>query len=229
MIHYRRIVPSISGQGLAEVIPLAMVVALSPLSIIPAVLVLHSPRPRPTGLAFLAGWVFGLAALTAIAIGVSGRFTGRADGPPHWMAWVRIGVGAVLVGWGVARWLNRNGEHHDMPGTAHLTAAGPGKALLIGAALTVANPKVLLICIAAGMAIGTSAERDAILGTAVVFVVAAASTVALPILAYALSGDRLDPTLDRVKAWMEKHTAALMAAILVIIGLMVLSKGIHGL
>ena len=42
---------------LTELIPLALVVALSPLSIIPAVLVLHTPRPRPTGLAFLpAGW-----------------------------------------------------------------------------------------------------------------------------------------------------------------------------
>jgi len=37
--------------------PLALVVALSPLSIIPAVLVLHTPRPRPTGLAFLVGWL----------------------------------------------------------------------------------------------------------------------------------------------------------------------------
>ena len=40
-----------------ELIPLALVVALSPLSIIPAMLVLHTPRPQPTGLAFLAGWL----------------------------------------------------------------------------------------------------------------------------------------------------------------------------
>ncbi len=38
------------GSVFAELIPLALVVALSPLSIIPAVLVLHSPRPRPAGL-----------------------------------------------------------------------------------------------------------------------------------------------------------------------------------
>ena len=43
------------GSVLTELIPLALVVALSPLSIIPAVLSLHTPRPRPTGLAFLAG------------------------------------------------------------------------------------------------------------------------------------------------------------------------------
>ena len=50
------------GSVLTELIPLALVVALSPLSIIPAVMVLHTPRPRPTGLAFLAGWLIGLAA-----------------------------------------------------------------------------------------------------------------------------------------------------------------------
>ena len=53
---------AIVGSVLTELIPLALVVALSPLSIIPAVMVLHTPRPRPTGLAFLAGWLIGLAA-----------------------------------------------------------------------------------------------------------------------------------------------------------------------
>ncbi|HNA51211.1 MAG TPA: GAP family protein, partial [Mycobacterium sp.] len=33
---------------LTEIIPLALVIALSPLSIIPAVLILQSPRPRPS-------------------------------------------------------------------------------------------------------------------------------------------------------------------------------------
>ena len=64
------------GSVLTELIPLALVVALSPLSIIPAVLVLHTPRPRPTGLAFLAGWLIGLAALTAIFVEVSNLLGG---------------------------------------------------------------------------------------------------------------------------------------------------------
>ena len=61
---------------LTELIPLALVVALSPLSIIPAVLVLHTPRPKPTGLAFLVGWVVGLAVLTAIFVEVSSLLGG---------------------------------------------------------------------------------------------------------------------------------------------------------
>ena len=54
-------------------------------------------------------------------------------------------------------------------------------------------------------------------------------TVALPVLAYAASGDRLDGALSRLKDWMERHNAALMAGIFVVIGLLVLYKGIHAL
>ncbi len=43
---------------LGQLIPLALVVAMSPLTIIPAiVLVLQSDRARPTGLAFMFGWL----------------------------------------------------------------------------------------------------------------------------------------------------------------------------
>jgi hypothetical protein len=48
-------------------------------------------------------------------------------------------------------------------------------------------------------------------------------------LAYAVAGERLDGPLARLKDWMERQHAALVAAILVIIGLLVLYKGIHGL
>ena len=96
--------------------------------------------------------------------------------------------------------------------------------------LIVANPKVLFICAAAGLAIGTEGlgRTGAALG-GVFYVAIAASTVALPILAYAVSGDRLDPPLTRLKDWMERQHATLVAAILVVLGLLVLYKGIHGL
>ncbi|MGB3486015.1 MAG: GAP family protein [Mycobacterium sp.] len=222
---------TIWSSTLVELIPLAMVIALSPLSIIPAVLVLHTARPTPTGLAFLAGWVGGLAALTVAFVGVSGLLGGLDGSPPRWTSWIRVAVGAALIAFGVYRWLTRHSKPHQMPGTRHIAEARPAKALAIGALLTVANPKVLFICAAAGLEIGTSGlSIGAGLAIAItIFVVLAASTVALPILAYAASGDRLNPLLTRVKDWMEKHNAALVAAILIVIGLMVLYKGIHGL
>ena len=58
-----------AGSTLAELIPLALIIALSPFSIIPGILVLHTPRPRPTSVAFLTGWVLSIAALTAVFVG----------------------------------------------------------------------------------------------------------------------------------------------------------------
>ena len=226
---YVHIVSSRMVDELTELIPLALVIALSPLSIVPAVLVLHSPRPRPSGLAFLTGWVIGLVALTTLFIGVSGLLGGMGGQPPTWTSWVRIVIGVALITFRISRWLTRHSKPHQMPGTKHVTDAGPVKAFAIGAVLTVANPKVLFVCAAAGLAIGSSGLGHGIWGAEAVFVAVAASTVALPILAYTLSGDRLDPYLDRLKVWMEKHNAALVAAILVVIGLLVLYKGIHGL
>lgn len=217
------------GSVLTELIPLALVVALSPLSIIPAVLVLHTPRPRPAGLAFLAGWFVGLAALTAIFVEVS-DLLGDLDKPPRWASWVRVIVGAALIVFGIYRWLMRKRSAHTPGWMQRIGKLTPARAGLAGVALTVVNPKVLFICAAAGLAIGTAGLGTTRAWVAVAWYVAVAgSTVAIPILAYAVSGDRLDESLRRLKDWMERQHAVLVAAILIVIGLLVLYKGIHGL
>ncbi len=67
---------------LTELIPLALVIALSPLTVIPAVLTLHTPRPRPTSLAFLVGWVAGLAVMTIAFLQLSSLAGGRPGTHP---------------------------------------------------------------------------------------------------------------------------------------------------
>ena len=57
----------------------------------------------------------------------------------------------------------------------------------------------------------------------------AASSVAIPVLAYVMFADHLEGPLSRLKDWLERHNAGLVAVILVVIGLMVLYKGIRGL
>jgi threonine/homoserine/homoserine lactone efflux protein len=218
------------GSVLIELVPLALVVALSPVSIIPAVLVLHTPRPRPAGLAFLAGWLVGLAVLTSIFLTLSGLIGGLGGRPPGWASWLRIVVGALLIVFGIYRWLNRKKSTHTPKWLQKMSTLTPARAGLTGLVLTVVNPKVLFICAAAGLAIGTTGMADARVWLAVIwFVLVASSTVALPILAYAISPARLDAPLTRLKEWMERQHAVLLAAILVVIGLLVLFKGIHGL
>lgn len=217
------------GSVLTELVPLAMVIALSPLSIIPAVLALHTARPRPTGLAFLAGWLLGLAALVSVFVAAS-ELVGSLDKPPGWASWVRIVVGAALIVFGGYKWLTRKKSEHSPAWMRKLSGLTPARAVLTAAVLAVVNPKVLFICIAAGLAIGTAGIGEARAWLAVAwFVLIAGSTVLLPILAYVVSGERLAAPLTRLKEWMEQQHATLVAAILIVIGVMVLYKGIHAL
>jgi len=217
------------GSVLTELIPLALVISLSPLSIIPAVLVLHSPRPRPAGLAYLFGWLLAIAVLTAIFVEVSGLL-GDLHNPPKWASWLRIVVGAALIVFGIFGWLNRHKSAHSPAWMRRITDTTPATAGATAAVLAVVNPKVLFICAAAGLAIGTEGLSTVRSWLALLwFVLAAGSSVALPILAYAVFSDRLDDALGRLKDWMEKQHAVLVAIILIVIGLLVLYKGIHAL
>src|ERR1700754_3439534 len=94
---------------LGQLIPLALVVTMSPLTIIPAiVLVLQSDRARPTGLAFMVGWLVGLAATTAVFVQLPRLLDGVNRPAPTWAAWVRIAIGIALIAFAVWRWLTRH-------------------------------------------------------------------------------------------------------------------------
>ena len=91
------------GTVLTVLVPLGLVISLSPLTVIPAVLVLQAPRPRPSSLAFLAGWLLWLAALTALSVAASGLLGGLDKSPPKWSSWLRVVLGAALSTWQAIR------------------------------------------------------------------------------------------------------------------------------
>jgi len=217
------------GSVLTKLIPLGLVIALSPITVIPAVLVLHAPRPRPAGLAFLGGWVLGLVALTAAFGGASDLLGGLHQAPPTWAAWLRVVLGLALIAFGVFRWQTRHRHTKTPAWLRSFTKLTPVRAGVTGAVL-VLRPEVLILCAAAGLAIGTERlSTAAALIVGAVFVIVSASTVAIPILGYVGAGDRLDDALERLKVWMEENHGAMMAVILVVIGLIVIYNGIHAL
>jgi hypothetical protein len=218
------------GSVLTTLIPLALVVAISPLSIIPAVLVLQTPRPTPTGLTFLAGWLVGLAALTAIFVVSSDALGDLRKSPPAWASWLRIVLGVALIGYGIYEWLNRRRRTKSPKWMRPFATLTPARAGLTGLVLVAIRIEVLTMCALAGLAIGGSDIGMAAKWIlAIIFVAVAASTVAIPVLAYAGAGDRLAEPMTRLKNWMERNNAALLAAILIVIGLMVLHNGVKAL
>ncbi len=174
--------------------------------------------------------MFGLAALTGIFVVGSGLFGGLHKAPPTWASWLRVVLGSVLILFGIYRWVTRHGHSEAPRWMRAFDTITPIRAGITALVLTVVRLEVSILCLAGGLAIGTSG-----LGVAgkwvfaAVFVVLSGSTVAIPILGYASAGDRLDEPLERLKAWMEKNHAAMLAVVLVLIGLMVVYNGISAL
>src|SRR4051794_21737532 len=54
------------GQGISEVLPFAIGIAISPVPIIAVILILFSDRAQVNGPSFLAGWVIGLAVVGTV-------------------------------------------------------------------------------------------------------------------------------------------------------------------
>ncbi|MFB7676019.1 GAP family protein [Kitasatospora purpeofusca] len=213
---------------IAEVVPLALGIALSPVPVVPAIFLLFTPRPRAAAGMFLAGWVAGIlvvaSALAALAVYIEAH-----EETPTWAPWTKTGLGAVLLLVAVRQW--RSGPAKGTPAwMTTLTDATPAKALRLGVLLSGVNPKVVLLSAAAGLTIG-AAELGAVrtVAAVAVFTAVSAATVALPLLLHLVAGERVLVPLGRARRWLELHNSAVTAVVLVVIGVLLVLDGISGL
>lgn len=220
------------GAALGDVLPLAFGVAVSPVPIIAVILMLLAPRAGGTSTGFLAGWLLGIVVATVLfwcLAALSGL--GSADGPSTAASWLKLLLGLVLLALGARQWRSRPkpGEQAALPKwMAAIDSFNPVKALALGFVLAAVNPKNLTLCVAAGTALGGLAFGDA-LPVAVVFMVLAASTVAVPVIAYALAAERMRTPLDELKSWLQANNGTVMTVLLGAMGVVLLGKGLGGL
>lgn len=62
-----------------------------------------------------------------------------------------------------------------------------------------------------------------------VFTLIAASMVAVPVVAFLIAGRRMEPSLNSLHAWLTQNNATVMAVLLLVIGVVLLGKGIGAL
>ena len=222
------------GHAIGSVLPLAVAVAIFPVPVIAVVLMLGSDNGRAKALAFVLAWIAGLAGIGAVVLLLAGEI-GESDssGPATWVELVLLALGIVLVVLAWKQWQGRprDGEEPPRPGWMRaidqLTIArSAGLAL----ALTVLNPKNLLLAAAAAVEIaqfGLPADQQAV--ALAVFVLVASIGVLAPLVAAVLLGERSRAPLDAVSAWMARHSAAIMAALFVLIGAKLIGDAISGL
>jgi threonine/homoserine/homoserine lactone efflux protein len=217
------------GAVIGEILPLAIGVAVSPIPIIAAILMLFSKRAGSTSSGFLIGWVMGIVVATAIFTALAGTL--QAGGEPSVAAsWIKIVLGVLLLVVGVRQWRGRGGQHDNPKWMAAIDDFTFVKALGLGFLLSAVNPKNLIMAAGAGVTIGSAAlglGGDAVV--VAVFTVIAASTVAVPVLGYLVAAERMRGPLDSVKGWLQENNATVMATLILVIGAVLVGKGVSGL
>ncbi len=104
------------------------------------------------------------------------------------------------------------------------------KALGLAFLLSGVNPKNLILCLAAGTTIGAahlSGVEDTV--AVVVFTAIAASSVAVPVIGYLCARQRMAGPLNGLRDWLTQNNAAVMAVVLLVLGMAIVGKGIAGL
>lgn len=217
--------------AIGQILPLALGIAISPIPIIAAILMLLSPKARVTSVGFLLGWVVGIViAVTVFELLSSIIPEDDPDASKPIQGTVQLILGALLLLMAVSQWRKRPkpGEEAVMPKWMQaIDKITFPVALGLGFLLSALNPKNLLMAVGAGLAIGDAGlDAGGIVVVIVIFTVIAASTVLVPVVGYLLASRRLTGPLDALRAWLQKENAVIMAVLLLVIGVSMIGKGI---
>lgn len=218
------------NEVIGSILPLSMGVALSPFPIILIVLLLGSAHPRANGLAFLAGWVAGLAAIVALLTFALDAFAGSGSEPGPVAGVLRILFGAALLAMAGRKFAKRFGTGDAGPLPRWMASAGaysPRQSVLMGLALSGANPKNLALTAAAGVAIGeaelaTSAEIWAMAA----YLLLASATVVIPLAGYIIAPRKMSVPLGAVMDWLQENHSIMTGLLLVVFGFILVGNGI---
>jgi Sap, sulfolipid-1-addressing protein len=217
------------GGAIGESIGYALAIAISPIPIAALILTLLSVNPRRASLAFTLGWVVGIGCVAVV--GVVTPVLDPGDDPSDRRGWIRLTLGMILLLAAIRRWRNRPKPHEEPPTPPLMRAidrSGAFGSLGIGFALATFNPKDTLLAVAGGAEIGSAGlAAGPTIVALLVFVGIAASTVIVPVGASMVAGERLDEPLRRSRELLIRHDAAVMAVVLVGVGVLFITEAIR--
>jgi threonine/homoserine/homoserine lactone efflux protein len=222
------------GAAIGQTLPLALGIAISPIPIIAAILMLLSPKARVTSVGFLIGWLLGIVVAVTVFTLLSAVLPDQdADSPHPVQGVIQLVLGILLLLVAVRQWRGRPKPGQDPPMPKWMQAIDKTTfpvALGLGFLLAAVNPKNLLLAAAAGVDVGSAdlAVPEIVL-TIAIFTVLAASTVLVPVVGYLVASDRLRGPLDELHSWLSRENAIIMAVLMLVLGVVLLGKGIVSL
>lgn len=218
---------------IAQILPYAVTVALSPMPVAAVILLLFSAKAKINSIVFLIGWListFLIVILTAIA------FHTAVDAVPHnkseLTTILQLILGVVLLVFAVKEWKGRPkpGVMPPMPKwMSTISDFTPMHALGLSILLGVINFKNLPMNIIAGQSIGQLAVSFSSHFIMVfVYVLISCSSIYIPVFLFLIFGSKLNAQFTAMKEWLIYHNNAIMFSLLLIFGVILLSKAFGG-
>ncbi len=213
---------------LTELLPLAAVIAISPVPVLAVIMMLLTDRERANPLAFLAGWISILTVLVtgSLLSGVESVSTT----PSRTVAVIFVLAAVALIALAVQEWRRRpkRGEPQRVERwMKFLHTVTPPRAFAFGAGLVVVAFKDLLSAIQAGAVVHHDSLQFGQQVAAVAFFVLLSSLlIIVPIAVAAALGQRAHPALHRWRHWLERHGRLVLAALFSLIALLLLIQGL---
>jgi hypothetical protein len=224
------------GTTVINILPFAVAVAISPIAIIAVILILLSGEARRNGLAFLAGWILGLSIAVIIALVIASLLPAKPLIPggkrEQIASLVKLVLGGALLLLGLRAWRQRqklSGQAPELPQwLATVESCSASRAFGLAALLAAAGNLTLILAVGLEVArarLGIPQE----VGALAIFILIASLMDAAIVCYFFLGHDQAAKTLVGLKTWLVVHNATLTAVALLVVGLILLGKGISGL
>jgi Sap, sulfolipid-1-addressing protein len=214
------------GSLLAELLPFAVGLAVTPAAIATGILFLGSKRPLGNAIAFAAAFSLVYAGLAAIVLGAA-----DAAAEPlvddSTQASITLAIGLLLLGLGLLGWLRGRGRPSHRPRWLDMVdTARPPEALGLGVALAVLNPNIPILL--GGLTAIAAADVPTVdrLWGAVFLLAASQLGLVGPILWYVVRPATAARGLERITGWLGRHAQLVDLGVLLVFGTLFTLKGL---
>ncbi len=157
--------------------------------------------------------------------------TGIDDSNPSWIAIPELALGSAFVAAAFVIWIRRrHRREHAVPwldAVDHLTGT---RSAALGVVFALANPKVVALALGSALSLAEAgADAGTQLWTIVLFCAIGVVGVAIPLALCLLFPGRSASPLSRLRAWLGRREATILAVLGLVLGAVFLQDGLTSL
>lgn len=216
-------------ETIIDILPNALSVALSPMSIAALILLFFGKKSKISGLVFTIGWFIGIIASEVV---FSHIFSQAGDGGSKklFSAIIDTLLGMLLLYFALREWRHRpkkRTKNLQPKWMQEIEAISLPKAFLVGLLFSAINSKNTVLNIASATEIGKSVSSFAdIVAVSLIYAFVCSITFMSLVVAFLMFNKRVSKPLQIMKRWLILNNATIMCVLFLLLGANFIFKGI---